>query len=415
VTGERFTAESLALGRAQKHAATHLPSLNSIFAMATEPTLDLERLCAPISEESPTGSYLRSSDYDRLQRAKDLRAEAVSSERKLRALALYSEEDLEQLPEQDRDVDRPDWQSVVECCVEILAEHSKDLWVTSWLIEANTRVASFAGLRDGFLLARQIVEQYWDNIHPPVDEEEGYLGTVSQLSSLNGEEGQGTLIAPIESLSLLPRDPFDRDSPVINLAGYRQATEGSPGEYTEAEILDAARKVNVDQLASYGEDIAQAIEAFDQLDEALQERCGLYEGRPVAPASSQIRRALEECQRAFAIVTKDLISGDVDGIAESEENAGGDVVVAAGASIDPMKTQVASREDAFRMLLKASEFFRKTEPHSPVSYMLQQAVKFGRMELPDLLQELINDEEVLKRFAERTGVELKLNRDEYDS
>ena len=384
--------------------------------MASEPTLDLDRLVAPISEDSPSGPYLRNTDYDRLQKAKDLRAEAVSSERKLRALALYSEDDLESLPEQDRNVDRPDWQAVVDACVEILADHSKDFWVVSWLIEANTRVGNFAGMRDGFLLACSLADMYWSEIHPPIDEEEGYLGTVSQLTSLNGEEGPGTLIAPIESLSLLPRDPYDRDSPIMNLSGYRQATEATPGEFTEAEILQAAQAVDARELTDYGQGIQEAIEAFDQLDEIMQERCGEYEGRPVAPPSSQIRRVLEECKHAFDVVTKHLgLGAEHESSDDQDGQIGGESTGASGANIDPGKAQIASREDAFRMLLKTSDFFRKTEPHSPVSYMLQQAVKFGRMELPDLLQELINDEEVLKRFAERTGVEIKADNDEYDS
>ena len=64
------------------------------------------------------------------------------------------------------------------------------------------------------------------------------------------------------------------------------------------------------------------------------------------------------------------------------------------------------------MLMKASEFFRKTEPHSPVSYMLQQTVEFGRMDLPTLLQKLIQDSSVLKNLSERTGIPVK--DDEYD-
>ena len=65
-----------------------------------------------------------------------------------------------------------------------------------------------------------------------------------------------------------------------------------------------------------------------------------------------------------------------------------------------------TREDAFRSLLQVADFFRRTEPHSPVSYALEQAVRWGRMPLPELLQELISDEAVRKDLFRRTGIGL---------
>jgi type VI secretion system protein ImpA len=44
------------------------------------------------------------------------------------------------------------------------------------------------------------------------------------------------------------------------------------------------------------------------------------------------------------------------------------------------------------MLEAIANFFRQTEPHSPISYTLEQTVRWGRMPLPELLSELIPDE-----------------------
>ena len=52
------------------------------------------------------------------------------------------------------------------------------------------------------------------------------------------------------------------------------------------------------------------------------------------------------------------------------------------------------REDAFRTLLKVAEFFRRTEPHTVLSYTLEQLVRWGRMPLPELLVELIPEDSV---------------------
>ena len=374
--------------------------------MSSEPTLDIERLVAPISDEQPAGSFLKETDYDRLQNAKDLRAKAVASERKERELRLYSEEDLDMIPEQDRYVDPPDWRSVRDSCVEILESHSKDLWVATWLVEANTRLAGFAGMRDVFKVIDQITQQYWSEINPPPEEDEGYLGTVSQLTSLNGVEGQGMLIGPISEIPLLPAGPE------YTSGNYRQATEGSGGDVTEGDFLAAARSSDPDQLREHGSSIGEAMEAYDSMIRSLEERCGEVDGIPVAPPSTQVRKALEDCQRLFNLITENILGGEASGSGDELIEGDGGPVEAEVSGGAIAQNQVSNREDAFRLLLRVSEFFRKTEPHSPVSYMLQQAVEFGRMGLPDLLKELITDEDVLTRFAERTGIEIKTDRDE---
>ena len=52
---------------------------------------------------------------------------------------------------------------------------------------------------------------------------------------------------------------------------------------------------------------------------------------------------------------------------------------------------MASREEALRSLAAIAEFFRRTEPLSPLSYTLQEAVRRARMSWPELLEEIVPD------------------------
>jgi len=52
---------------------------------------------------------------------------------------------------------------------------------------------------------------------------------------------------------------------------------------------------------------------------------------------------------------------------------------------------VASREEALRSLAAIAAFFRSTEPLSPLSYTLQEAVRRARMSWPELLEEIVPD------------------------
>jgi type VI secretion system protein ImpA len=378
--------------------------------MASESTIDFERLLAPIREDAPSGDYLRRSDFDRFQAVKDARATAVSAERKIREFALIDEGELAELSERGQAVEAPEppnWRAVLDQCVEIIADHSKDLWVATWLIEANARCNGFAGLRDGFRLVGELCERYWENIYPPYDEDEGYLDTVSQLASLNGIEGDGTLIAPLEDIPLVPGHPQ------MSYAAYRQATKGTGGDVSEAEFHSAVRQVEIDALRDQEEDLAGAIEAFEKMSSLLQEKCYVEGEEDYAPPSTQIRKTLETIQQTFSSLTRDLTGSEAAGEEVEQENGPGNSIrQEAGPKVDIAQGQVNSREDAFKMLMKASEFFRKTEPHSPVSYMLQQTVEFGRMDLPQLLQKLINDRDVLKSFSERVGIPIDDEDDE---
>ena len=77
--------------------------------------------------------------------------------------------------------------------------------------------------------------------------------------------------------------------------------------------------------------------------------------------------------------------GAAEGGTEGAGGASGDAALTAGG-------QVASREEALRRLAEVARFFRATEPHSPVAYLVDRAVKWGRMSLGDWLREVVKDE-----------------------
>jgi type VI secretion system protein ImpA len=72
-----------------------------------------------------------------------------------------------------------------------------------------------------------------------------------------------------------------------------------------------------------------------------------------------------------------------------------------------MRGKIQTRDDAFRALLMVADFFQRTEPHSPVSYALRQAVRWGQMPLPELLTELIPDATVRDGLFRHVGIKVE--------
>jgi type VI secretion system protein ImpA len=90
----------------------------------------------------------------------------------------------------------------------------------------------------------------------------------------------------------------------------------------------------------------------------------------------------------------------VEGNGEAAATGGG----AAGADGAPGAGPLRNREDALDLLLKVADFFHRTEPHTPISFALEQAVRWGRMSLPDLLTDLIEDEGSRRALFHRVGI-----------
>lgn len=372
--------------------------------MASPDVLDFERLLAPISEESPGGVELRSDPAATTLffQVKDARDSARAAERSL----LAADDD------EAESAESPDWYTVRNQCEKVLAETSKDLWVAAWLIEALCRLEGFAGLRDGFRLVKELAENFWDGIHPEPDED-GYVTTVAQLTGLNGDDGVGVLLAPIHQIEMTQEGTYRAFSSgdYAQAADLAQVTDPDRkqaridrGAITIEMFEKAATETSVGFFRTLISDIEETRSAFAEMNAVLEERCGQNEdGYSAAPPSSAINSALQEyLDRVMAIAGPALELDDAANASAEEGEEGEEGGGSGGGGGGPGR--MATREDAFRTLLEVASFFRRTEPHSPLSYTLEQVVRWGRMPLPELLQELVVDESALDSVFTRTGI-----------
>ena len=375
--------------------------------MASPATLDLELLLQPISEAEPSGPELKDEPAQSAvyYRIKDARDTARAAERQRAQATLYGDE------AETSSVAAPDWKLVRTLAIEALAKQSKDLWIAAWLIEALVRAHGLAGLRDGFQLTRELCERFWDGIHPRPDDD-GYSHTVAQLTGLCGDESEGALVAPI------------LDIPITNSPAFRPLSSADYLQATKLEqIADPDRRAQrIDQgavtletfsRAAAGtpdvwyetllEDLDQCLDEFQRLSQVLDEKCGQNaDGYSAAPPTSSLRNTLEECRDRVRSLAPRKPDQPPDG---AEPGAATDLATVTGSPARAVATgPVVTREDAFRALLQVADFFQRTEPHSPVSYALKQAVRWGRMSLPELMSELISESNVRQDVFRRIGI-----------
>ncbi len=66
-----------------------------------------------------------------------------------------------------------------------------------------------------------------------------------------------------------------------------------------------------------------------------------------------------------------------------------------------------NRESAYRQLEQIAEFLQRTEPHSPIPYLVRRAITWGRMPLPQLMQEMLKQEGDVQRLFGLLGVPME--------
>jgi type VI secretion system protein ImpA len=357
--------------------------------------LDLDILLAPIREDAPTGADVRgdfspTSVYFRLR---DARADARAAERAADA--------------NPGEVVSPDaWRNVRSLALKILEEQAKDLEAAAWLTEALVRSDGLAGLAFGARLIGQLAERYWDQLYPMPDED-GMETRVAPVTGLNGEGGDGTLIQPLQKLPLFR----DIQGESVMLFQYLQSAELATivdANRVEARIAAGAKPYDAMQIearaapqssyAALRRDLNEARSAWTEMGEILDRVAGSY-----APPTGRVNAALEGVTEFVTRYAHPEVASTAGaGEAEAETLAESQEIAIAGAPGRPKR--LATREDALANLAEIAEYFRRTEPQSPLAYTIDEAIRRGRMTWPELLAELVADDQVRNGILTSLGL-----------
>jgi type VI secretion system protein ImpA len=356
------------------------------------PVLDLDAIMQPIEGENPAGENLRYSGlYDEIAEAR-------------RA---------------DKDVAQGDWQSelkvadyrrVVELAVPALTGRSKDLQVASWLSESLVRQYGFAGLRDGMKLLAGLQEAFWDNLYPEIDEGD-MEGRANAISWMDEQASFAARNAPITAgpgyglIGLEDAKRFDFPENIDSLDSEEQGRILALKHQAEKENRVTAemwKKAKAQTRRRFCEETNFALEecwaAYNDLNRVIDEKFD----RNQMPGLSNLKKALEEIHTNVKklLEEKRIEEPDESDVEEGEasESLNGESRPADGGS-------VSGRREALKRLGEIAAFFQRTEPHSPVAYLVQRAVKWGNMPLESWLQDVIKDENVLHQLRQTLGLD----------
>jgi type VI secretion system protein ImpA len=355
---------------------------------------DLAKLLAPIPGAAPAGSdpRLDSSPQSLYYRLRDARAEARADERRLESPDPASEEPLPPWPP-------PQWRVIRELAEQALAGTAKDLEIAAWLTEALLRSDGLGGLAAGVRVMTGLVEGFWEDLFPLP--EEGIATRVRPIAGLNGEGRDGALIPPLRRIVLFHRPDdgapftFEAYEKSERLAGIADAAlrerRIAAGDVPLEAVESEARRIAGGHFATLLRQAEAAVAAWQALGAALQSRAGA-EAPPMGRVQELLERIAAIAKRLAAIVGAETAPAP----AAAPAAAGAAVPSSAHGPGDPLPTLAAgggpgSREEALRALEAIAEYFRRTEPVSPLAYTLQEAARRARLSWPQLLEEIVPD------------------------
>jgi type VI secretion system protein ImpA len=368
--------------------------------------IDIEALLTPIPGDNPAGENLQYAGlYDE-----------VRNERR-------ADEDIAQGEWRRTDTKSANWNQVIKLTTEAISTTTKDLQAAAWLTEALVKLHGFDGLRDGLKFVRGLHERFWDHVYPEADED-GLDARANSLAWLSNQLARSIKEVPItaaqgrENYSYFQWQQSEEFGIPENLESLDSETQERVNELKQQALAEEKitsedwRKAKQTTRRAFYEatytSLNECWEELHALDREMDERFGRE-----TPGLGELTKSLDEIRSLVEKLVKEkrILEPDapeIDGVIEEESNGS---LENGNTSLSSSTGPVRSRQEAFRRLTEVSEYFRRAEPHSPVSYLIERAVRWGRMPLESWLEDVIKEVGVLDNLRETLGLKTLSNND----
>jgi type VI secretion system protein ImpA len=272
----------------------------------------------------------------------------------------------------------PPWGDIKNRAIEAL-DKSKDLRVLAFLGSAVLRTDGFPAFSDTLNVAARWLDMYWSQVHPVVSED-----AILRRNALNCFADPMGVVDGLRRLPLVTsrvHGTFSlRD---LDIASGQVAPKDGDPRPSEDQINAAFAELPVEDLAALHESMVRAQAALKSIDSHMREAAGSEATPQFDPLAAQLVRM----ERAVAAQLA-LRPGHEASPAEADG-------AVAGSRSGPIK----SRQDAIAALDAVAEFFRRTEPSSPIPLFIARAKRLVSKDFLEVLADIAPDAVAQARVA----------------
>lgn len=367
----------------------------------------LQKLKEPVNEQQYCGTYIK-LDRQAFRALRNVYNEANSAARKL--LQTPDESELDELNENNIN----SWKRLSDQLCETFQKQTKDIELLSWLMVSQLYLDdTLIGFKNTLDLLNTLLTEHFDELNPVIPEasikaqdEAGKIresldfkmAAFSQMVGIG--ENDSILYAPMSQVRLLG-----------NVSYFTYQSAEMKGECPKLrEDLKKDVSANADKYKTTIETLKQCKTLCNDIYVLLGSKCqpsGIQ-----TPNFMFIINHLDRILKSVGFLTGFSIEDKKEQTAEEpvQDNNASSPAEPQTAAVQTVAVQTAgvvnnsqsfellsknsevTREQVFEELANIAKYFRSTEPHSPVSYLIEKAIRWGHLSLPELLNELISDQ-----------------------
>jgi type VI secretion system protein ImpA len=270
----------------------------------------------------------------------------------------------------------PEWGAIRDKALEALAT-SKDLRLLAYLGTALLRtdgVPAFAGTLN---VASQWLEMYWSQTYPLVDED-----AVLRRNALNCFADPMAVVDGLRKVPLVR----NRQHGTFSLSDIDIATHQLPpgdgnAQVDENQVNAAFGAMPLAELAELHESVVSGVASLHKIDASMRDAAGSEAMPSFDLLSAQLAR-MSQVLKAQLASHPDSVAAATSGV----DSAAGSL--ADGVSASGVGGAVRSRQDAIRALDAVADFFRRTEPSSPIPLFLARAKRLVSKDFLEVLADI---------------------------
>lgn len=266
----------------------------------------------------------------------------------------------------------PKWPDVRDQALDVLKQ-SKHLTPSVILTLALMQHEGISGLRDGLLLLRGLVEKYWDQLYPTLDDDP--TERVNILNNLAALDKPFRFIPRFQEVKLPDKLGPVKVRDILIAKGKLPPPAGAPG-LSEAQIQGMLRAAKPDALKAAYDSVTDSLQSLEQLEEFLATKVGSGQG----PTLEEIKNNLQ------------IIKTEIGNLVGVDSPTTIDKVTGAPSGPTPGHNgKIQSRADVLRVLGEVCEYYRQVEPASPVPFIIKRAQRMVEMNFIEIINELTPD------------------------
>ncbi|MGR4990810.1 ImpA family type VI secretion system protein [Vibrio rotiferianus] len=376
----------------------------------------IEQLSTPLSDDSICGVYLK------LDKGafRPLRNEFNVAQTALRKLSQNPSAD-----EKDslQEACLNSWKTLSDSLFEQFSNTTRDIELISWFVAAqfllDTTLESAANSLEWLA---DLSEKHWDHLNPvlPVEklksdddkgkEREQADAKVKAFFQLVGDSEESSILyAPMLQLPLVGEVTFfdfqsaERKGEISLLKSTLTTTvaqersaiqfkmENAKRCISQLERLSALVSTHCQSVGSQSINFGFAKSLLTRVENALVHLSGIKLAPKVE--AKTIEQEVAESSASEGDQPSHMDEKQIEPIPMASEQA--QTVsqhLHAGNLSELGNLNNMNRDLAFHLLREVSDYFRQSEPHSPISFLLEKAIRWGYLSLPELLQEMMSEQ-----------------------